>query len=494
MENKLHTFDLASFRKSNETMVATSEQSYTNNIGRYSIYDRNKDYTKDQIEDILKNGSLETQIDLSRNYFNKSGFYKRIVLYYATMLKFSGVLIPNPARGKDLSNSNIQSRYYDATDFIERANIKELFTNCSIRAIRDGAYYGIILVNDKKSFALLDLPTKYCTSRFKDVYGRDVVEFDVSYFNTITDPAQKKAALEAYPKIISKYYDKWNKGKLKSSWMVIPSNIGVCFPLLDGRPFFLNVIPATIKYDEAVETEQARELEEIKKIIVQKIPHMQDGSLLFEPEEAVIMHDGLVGMAKSNKNVSVLTTYGDISCINSNTSETKATGIEKMSQNIFNEAGASGQIFSSTSSQSLAVSIKNDISLMMMLANKYSSFLTNLVNSLYSNSNINFTYTIMPISYYNESDYISDSFKLAQSGYSYLLPALALGMSQRDLCNLKDLENSFLQLQEKLLPLGSAYTQSANVQENGRPSLKEEEKAEQTIKNEEALDNQGGSD
>jgi hypothetical protein len=100
----------------------------------------------------------------------------------------------------------------------------------------------------------------------------------------------------------------------------------------------------------------------------------------------------------------------------------------------------------------------------------------------------------MPISYYNESDYISDSFKLAQSGYSYLLPALALGISQRDLCNLKDLENSFLELQDKLLPLGSAYTQSANTQENGRPSLKEEEKAEQTIKNEEALDNQGGSD
>lgn len=47
MENKLHTFDLASFKKSNKTMIATSEQSYTNNIGRYSIYDRNKDYTKD---------------------------------------------------------------------------------------------------------------------------------------------------------------------------------------------------------------------------------------------------------------------------------------------------------------------------------------------------------------------------------------------------------------------------------------------------------------
>ena len=64
--------------------------------------------------------------------------------------------------------------------------------------------------------------------------------------------------------------------------------------------------------------------------------------MLFEPEEAVAMHNGLVGMAKNNKNVSVLTTYGEVSCINSNTSETKSTGLEKMSQNIFNEAGTSG--------------------------------------------------------------------------------------------------------------------------------------------------------
>ena len=49
---------------------------------------------------------------------------------------------------------------------------------------------------------------------------------------------------------------------------------------------FLNVIPATIQYDDAVETERERDLEEIRKIIVQKIPHLTDGGLLFEPEEA----------------------------------------------------------------------------------------------------------------------------------------------------------------------------------------------------------------
>jgi len=95
-------------------------------------------------------------------------------------------------------------------------------------------------------------------------------------------------------------------------------------------------------------------------------------------------------------------------------------------------------------------SIKNDISFMMILGNKYSRFLTFVVNSLFANSNISFKYTILPVSYYDSSDYIVDSFKLAQSGYSFLLPALALGITQKDLVNLKDLENDALDLMKKL--------------------------------------------
>lgn len=41
---------------------------------------------------------------------------------------------------------------------------------------------------------------------------------------------------------------------------------------------------------------------------------------------------------------------------------------------------------------------------MMVLGNKYSDFLTNLINMLYANSNVNFKYTILPITWYNEKN------------------------------------------------------------------------------------------
>jgi hypothetical protein len=107
--------------------------------------------------------------------------------------------------------------------------------------------------------------------------------------------------------------------------------------MLDGRPFFLNVIPSTIKYDEAVSTEQEREKEEIRKILVQKIPHLNDGRLLFEPDEAEEMHRGAVGMVRNNQNTTVLTTYADVDSITSrgSTENAGSNALESMKQNIY---------------------------------------------------------------------------------------------------------------------------------------------------------------
>jgi hypothetical protein len=195
-----------------------------------------------------------------------------------------------------------------------------LLTNWAWRALVNGAYYGILVKNDKTTFSVLDLPPAYCTTRFKDYLGNDIIEFDVSYFNTITDKQSKNAALSVYPDFIVKAYKKWNNGRLKNKWVIVPADIGICFPLFDGRPFFLDIIPSIIEYSESVETEQERDKEEIRKIIVQKIPHLNDGRLLFEPDEAVEIHRGAVGMVRNNKNTSVLTTYADVDAITSKAS------------------------------------------------------------------------------------------------------------------------------------------------------------------------------
>ena len=173
-----------------------------------------------------------------------------------------------------------------------------------------------------------------------------------------------------YPNKVVNWDVRYKSGIVKK-WVFIPAEIGICLPFLDGRPMFLNIIPAAIEYDQARDINKERDLEEIRKIIVQKIPHLQDGGLLFEPDEAEVMHQGTVGMLKGNPNISVLTTYADVDAIVSKTSNDNSTSsIEKSLLNIYSEAGSSPQLFGTESNLSLETSINNDMALMMTFARK----------------------------------------------------------------------------------------------------------------------------
>lgn len=483
---------LANFSSSYKGMIATSETAYGSKYSS-SIYTRRyyRSYTPEEIEKIIESGSLASQIQLSRAYFHKGGFYQRILLHYATLLKYTGLLIPNPSFGKSLSESYIQKKYFNAINFVDRAQLPDLFTKMAIAALRDGCYYGIISSVGTESISIIDLPVFYCQTRFKDQLDRDLIEFDVTYFDTITDKEDRQAALQLYPKKVADWYRKYKLGKVKK-WVFIPAELSICLPFLDGFPAFLNIIPAAIEYDQARDINKERDLEEIRKIIVQKIPHLQDGALLFEPDEAEVMHQGTVKMMRSNPNVSVLTTYADVDSIVSKTSNDNATSsIEKALTNIYSEAGSSPQLFGTESNLSLETSINNDMALMMTFARKLDKLITFIVNDKFGNSNVTFKYTILPITFYNERKYCEDALKMANSGYSFVLPALAMGLSQRELGNIKDLENDVLDLKEKLIPLSTAYTESGNSP--GRPELPAEQKSAKTIANEKSLDGGGSS-
>ncbi len=491
MEGKIR---IDQFTKATNSMVAANDQAYLGqwNIGRNHRVNL-KSYSREEVEKIIKEGSLDQQLALSRNYFEKDSLYRRIILYYATLLQYSGIVIPNPSYGKSLSTEHIQKKYFQAVDYVELMNLPTMLTQITTKVLTDGCYYGVIKKLDKNSFTIMDLPAPYCITRFKTANGDNLIEFNVTYFNTISDTEARQKALLSYPKEIARAYRRYMNGKLKSKWVFVDSSISLCFQFFENPvPMFLGTIPSTIDYDSAVKTEIERDLEEIRKIIVQKVPHLNDGTLLFEPEEAAVMHQGTVGMVKGNSNVSVLTTYTDVDAIVSKTSsDSVSNNLEKMLSNVYANAGTSVELFASTSNLSLAYSIKNDIALMMILAHKYESFITSILNGLFGNSNIMFKYKILPTSIYTQNEYADELFKFAQQGYSYLLPAVAMGVSQKELKNLKELENDVLEISEVLKPLSRETEEEidAEEREQGRPEKDPSELNPKTEANQKAIDN-----
>lgn len=447
------------------------------------------DYTPEEIQHIIERGSLEERRDLSCATFNTNSIYKRLIMYYATFLKYTGLLTPNPAFGQSLSKPFIQKRYYNALTFVDSLHLSTLMESLFEKALKNGAYYGVFSeVNNAAT--VLDLPNKYCKTRFKTPDGIDIIEFNLEYFSSFPK-LERKIIVDTYPAEIAAAYENFVNDEGKQ-WFLVPSEIGVFFSFSENQsPLFLDTIYAILQYNKAVDTDQERNLEEIRKIVVQKVPHLTDGSLLFEPDEAQEMHDGAVGMLKGNKNISVLTTYADVDSITSKTSaDANNNGIDEMYQNVYNNAGSSAELFAATGSSTLPYSIKCDLALTMSVARKFDYMLTKLINSKFANANIVFTYTTLPVSYYNEKEYIEETFKLAQSGYSFLLPALGSGLSQQQFINIKKMENDVLGLSDLMKPLKSAYTQSGG----GTNAKEDTQKSEKTIANEKSLDNNvGGS-
>lgn len=486
--------DLSAFKRAEQIVFPKDGSSYDG----YSTGHRMevvRQYSLEEVQKIIDSGSIAEQRALSFYFFERDGLYKRILVHYATVLSYQGLLIPNPISGMKLSEPHIKKKYTAALDYLEKIKIPTLLTRISLKVLIEGSYYGILLNLKKDKFTVIDLASKYCRSRLYDADGNELIEFNVTYFDTILDEKVRWIVVNSYPKIIADHYKQYRNGKTTCSWVLLPAEMGIHFSFFgDGRPFFLNVIPASIQYDDAVDNEREREREEIRKIIVQHIPHLTStGELVFEPDEALEMHEGAVNMMKGNKNLSVLTTYADVDSVVSKTSaDNVSNALDKMRQNVYAESGTSGLLFATEGTQALPYSIKNDISFMMILGNKYSNFITYCLNTLFANANVDFKYSILPIGEYNRSDYITDTLKLAQSGYSFLLPTIASGISQRELINIKNLENDVLNLSEILIPLSSSYTQSDNPV--GRPAMKTEDKSPKTIQNEDAINNQGGSE
>ena len=120
-EGVSRNFDLTSFAKAKEKMIATNENAYQGHWDSVrNRFNRLKEYTPEEVSSIISSSSLTEQQKLSRAFFNRDGYYKQIIIYYETLLKYMGLLIPNPSVGKKLSTPHIEKRYYSALEYVER--------------------------------------------------------------------------------------------------------------------------------------------------------------------------------------------------------------------------------------------------------------------------------------------------------------------------------------------------------------------------------------
>ena len=177
-------------KKIKQTRAPIADNSYS----RYGSYRKSpvkSDFTTEEIIDIIKSGDADGLVELSKYYYRTNGVYHNNIEMLATMSKFQTVLTPIYDINKKRDNKKITNLFYKGCDFIESLNVPITFCNITRKVLIGGKYFGI-LRDQGDSILIQDLPASYCRTRFKDYNGLNIPEFNLRYFDSITDEDFKK--------------------------------------------------------------------------------------------------------------------------------------------------------------------------------------------------------------------------------------------------------------------------------------------------------------
>ena len=497
---------LESFEKAMKKMIGTNEKAYrrypdSSNPVLGNFFDL------DEIKKTLAYGEPAELRELSRFAYRYFGIYERVINYYSRLLLFDYVTTPK-IKG-NISKNKILNKYNNVLSFLDKMSVPVNFQYITYKVLKNGAYYGLFRVFDD-GITFQELPVEYCRSRYKDSRGIDILEFNLSYFRKITSESDRQEVLSSFPKEVVKQWERVKNSKnVINSWVELDTKVGVAFHFGDFVPYFVNAIPELLRLDEAQDREGDREAEELQKLLINKMPiSSKTGEMIFEPDEAAVMHRGLVDMLSNNKYIDVLTTYGETSLeqAQTTTSQAQNNSLNKFTFNAFDNLGTSAQLFNAEGNTALKYSTDKDTSLMFSLAMIYANWLTYIVNDRFADTKVSFNVEFLPTTIHNRKELMDVYLKGAQYGYSKIYTGVAQGIKQSNLVSLLNLENDILGLSDKMIPLSSSYTQTNNENsknsdgksksstsgkdnnsEPGRPELSDSDKSDKTIANRDAM-------
>ena len=471
---------------------------------------KDRDFTAEEIEAIVRSGQISAIRELSRYYYRTNGRYRNVVEFLSNLFLYDTLVTPIYESGKG-SKTQITKAFYNACGFVETLNVKTTLARITKEWLKSGIYYGVLQEQGDK-VVVQDLPIDYCRTRFKDFNDLPILEFNITYFITKYDDDNiRNYAILNFPEVIQKAWKMYKAKTLDDTWVMVPASAGgvvFCFAE-DTTPPIIAAIADLAKQKDAVGREEKRDENELYKLLIQRMPIDNDGHLVFELDEVEQIHAGVANMLSELDTVDVLTTFGETTLENlqDTSAATQANNrLEKYNDNAWDALGMSKLFFNADNSSSLAYVIKRLESTMQQYINAYAVWIKFLINSRFSRTGLIFDFEILPTTKFNLKDYLGYYLQAAQCGYPRMRVAAALGMKQRELVSAIDFENEFLNLDEKMVPLMSSYTQTGDensgkknnssekngsgksqpkdiTNKGGRPTLADEDRSQKTQDN-----------
>ena len=487
--------------------------------------------------------------EISNYFYNTNGIYSKVCDYFAYLYRYDWYITPEI---KDESEKSFEKALIDFNNilgYLDNSHVKKVCGDIASEVVKNGAYYGYISPS-KNGLVLQQLPINYCRTRF-NIGDMPVIEFDMRFFDeNFRDINYRMKILRMFPKEFQKGYVLYKQGKLEPDteyyplgrrdshlvntntqlnwrpgyWYTLEPGSAVKFCFNNGdQPLFINAIPAILDLDAAQDLDRRKQMQQLLKIVIQKLPFDKNGDLIFDVDEARDIHNNAVDMLQHAIGVDVLTTFADVQVEDMADSNTTTTSddLERVERTVYNSLGVSKNLFNTDSNLSLEKSILQDESTMRVLLLQFNSFFDKITQQLGSNKKkYNYRFYMLETTQYNYQNLAKMYKDQVQMGYSKMLPQIAMGHSQSSIIHTAFFENKVLKLSEIMIPPLMSSTLNAdsilgtNNQNNnsknqktseetkstasttktvktsdgaGRPEKADSEKSEKTIQNKESM-------
>lgn len=450
---------------------------------------------------------------ISNIFYRLNGTYQKFCNYAAMLFRYDWyVSVERRVEDIESNKKKILDEFREILYCLDNSHIKKICGDIALAVVKDGAYYGY-RVDCVDSITIQQLPIKYCRCRFYKG-TLPVVEFNMKFFDEkFPDLKTRQAVLKMFPPEFEKGYHLYHQHKLPADnildsygcYYALEPGYGIKFSLSDSigddLPLFVNTIPSLLDLETAQNIDRARQLQQLRKVFIQKIPLDKNNDLIFDVDEARDIHNNAVEMLSGAPGVEVLTTFTDVQVedlADSSSNSTNADTLERAERTVYNNAGVSHNLFNTEGQVALEKSILMDEAQLRTLVLQFHMFFDAAIMSRFKKHNKKWVFRFYMLeTTQNNYQAMSKLYKeQTQIGFQKILPQIALGHSQSSILNGIYFENVLLELSTIMIPPLMSSTLNgedilkpkngagtAETGEPGRPPKEDSEKSAKTLQN-----------
>lgn len=412
-------------------------------------------------------------VRLSRYMYLKSGYYKRLIDYFANSAILNWTIDTEIKQDKMFTTNpkTFRKNYINYTAQVNKFKLDNRVTDIFKRLFIDDACFGFVTENDIDTSIFL-LEPDFC--KIEKLTNGSIYQFSVN--RSLIDANVFKTLPEELQMLIER-----SKEVSLDNRVMIPYENSFCIKYNDDftylYPCFFSLISELLNIDDIKDLVKAKSEADAYKLIYFKIPT--------NDEDQISMGDELISKfvemacAILPERFGVIPSPMDLQLIESkSTISDDKNKVEQAVDNYYGEAGVSKALISSASSGSeLKLSMKVDSSDIYRIYRKIESWVDlqmKLRGHIYND--YQFVYKIIPVTTFDIDDYVDRQLKLAQAS----LPVKGELLAATGINTAKMLGNSFTEqmfkedIFDKWEVLKTSYTQTGEDGSDGGAPMKDE--------------------